>query len=390
MIDLKKSALEIVKIFNQNNYLCLAVGGYVRDLLRNDEIFHDLDFVTDASVGKVLEILKEAQIKVLPLGMKYQTVCAFVDGKTFEISSFREGSRSLKEDAAHRDFTINALYQDLLSGEIFDPLNGQFDIHNKILRFVLSPEERIFEDPLRILRAYRFYSTLGYKFEESTLLACRKHSHLLAKKITPERIHSELLKLMEGKFYPDLFQNHFEVFSFLFPELHISDSLLFHPLNPFLRLACLFHNQNEKNVRIIVKRFLFSNEERNYLLFFVQGFLLLSSPCHLINVRRLINIAHQDFLVRAPEILQDFIFLCREFSPYVEFGRVLEDQNCFSPLGFFSPLSGHEIQQEFNLVQGLEIGKLKSFLQDKVEEGSLGVADKNEAYRLLHSIFDKV
>lgn len=383
MINLKGSALKIVEALNEQGFLCLAVGGFVRASFTEDEIPSDLDLVTDAPCEKALEILKGNHFKVLPIGLKHQTITVMIGDHAFELSSFREGSCDLVQDASHRDFTINALYQNLESGEILDPLKGKADITDRLLRFVLSPEERILEDPLRILRAYRFYSTLGYEFEDETLFFCRKHRHLLLEKITPERLHHELLKILSGKFYTSLIEKHFDILLSLMPELRFEEVILPHTSKPLLRLAGLLHYHDEKTLKIISKRFLLSNFERDYLCFFSQGFAFLSSKCELKSVRHFINTAHQQFTHLAPELLNDFILFTQTRSRFGEHRRLLFDQMLLSPQGFMSPLTGQEIQKFLKLEQGIEIGKYKKYLQEQVEEGVLSLGDKEQAYQFL-------
>src|SRR5699024_2990170 len=104
----------------------------------------------------------------------------------------------LYNDLKHRDFTINAIAMDI-NKHIIDPFNGQNDINNKIIRGLHDPESRLIEDPLRILRAYRFVSELDFSLDSSLIRAIKAVNPQL-KTIAPERISQEFTKLIQGRY----------------------------------------------------------------------------------------------------------------------------------------------------------------------------------------------
>ena len=183
------------------------VGGAVRDCLFGLPV-SDVDLATPIEPRAVIDRLESAGIKAIPTGIDHGTITAVADGNVFEITTLRrdvstDGRRATvafssdwKEDAARRDFTINALYADPDSGEIFDYFGGLADLENRCLRFIGDADERIAEDHLRILRYFRFLARFGDgKVDDVAIAACAAGaSKLMA--LSRERIASELMKIL--------------------------------------------------------------------------------------------------------------------------------------------------------------------------------------------------
>ena len=173
---MEEKALEILKIFNENNYEAYVVGGYVRDYVLNRKT-NDIDICTSATPKEILEIFDNVMIS----DMKYGSVVISYKGYNFDVTTFRkeikyEGNRKpvkikyikdLKKDLLRRDFTVNTLCMNS-RGEVIDILNIKNDLDNKILRTVGNPRYRIKEDSLRILRCVRFATILDFKIEDKT------------------------------------------------------------------------------------------------------------------------------------------------------------------------------------------------------------------------------
>lgn len=183
------------------------VGGAVRDLLLG-ETPGDLDLATDFEPDEVIRRLEAAGIKAVPTGIDHGTITAVSSGTVVEVTSLRadvstDGRRATVEftkdwqaDAARRDFTINALYADPLTGEIFDYFNGLDDLKSRTLRFIGDPLQRIAEDHLRILRYFRFHARYGHGESDPTAVAaCAERANDLMA-LSRERIADELLKLL--------------------------------------------------------------------------------------------------------------------------------------------------------------------------------------------------
>ena len=191
-------------------YRALFVGGCVRNALLGEPVA-DVDLATDATPENVTNIAEKAGFKVVPTGFDHGTVTVIATGKPHEVTTFRrdvetDGRRAvvafstdIAEDAARRDFTMNALYADR-EGTVIDPLNGQPDLQARHVRFVGNPETRIREDYLRILRFFRFHASYGdpaHGLDEEALAACAAFSAAL-ETISKERIGSEMRKLLSA------------------------------------------------------------------------------------------------------------------------------------------------------------------------------------------------
>ncbi len=183
------------------------VGGAVRDSILGLPV-SDIDLATKLHPEKVIDLLQAARIKAIPTGIDHGTVTAVANGQTVEITTLRrdvstDGRRATvafaedwQEDAARRDFTINALYADPVSGEIFDYFGGLDDIKIRHIRFIGDPAQRIAEDHLRILRYFRFLARFGGdQVDAAALEACAASTKSLMA-LSRERIAGELLKIL--------------------------------------------------------------------------------------------------------------------------------------------------------------------------------------------------
>jgi len=183
------------------------VGGVVRDTLAG-QVTKDIDLATPLLPEMVIEKLSAARIKCVPTGLAHGTVTAVVEGRPFEITTLRrdvstDGRRATvtftddwEEDAARRDFTVNALYADPDTGEIQDYFGGVADLEAGIVRFIGEPLTRIAEDHLRILRFFRFNARFGKGGPHAESLdACRVRANDLMA-LSRERIAMELLAIL--------------------------------------------------------------------------------------------------------------------------------------------------------------------------------------------------
>ena len=183
------------------------VGGCVRDTLLGLPV-SDIDLATKLAPQEVLDRLQRARIKAVPTGIAHGTVTAILEGRPIEVTTLRrdvstDGRRATieytddwREDAARRDFTINALTADPASGRIYDYFNGLADLEARCVRFIGDPLTRIAEDHLRILRFFRFHARFGAGEPDSpSLEACAARANDLMA-LSRERIADELLKLL--------------------------------------------------------------------------------------------------------------------------------------------------------------------------------------------------
>jgi poly(A) polymerase len=198
---------DLLTVLGAEDGLIRFVGGTVRDELLG--IPHaDIDLATRLAPAAVMERLATTKIKAVPTGIDHGTITAVSRGQVAEITTLRrdvatDGRRAVvaftedwKEDAARRDFTINALFADPVTGDIFDYFDGLDDLEKRHIRFIGNPLERIAEDHLRILRFFRFHARFGSgELDPPALEACTARANDLMA-LSRERIADELLKLL--------------------------------------------------------------------------------------------------------------------------------------------------------------------------------------------------
>ena len=206
MLFLPPDTEYIIETLQKNGHESYAVGGCVRDMLNGDTP-HDFDITTSAEPETVMSLFE----KTVPTGIKHGTVTVIINGIPNEVTTYRTDGeyrdhrrpdsvifvKSLREDLARRDFTVNAMAYNKKDG-LIDCFGGKDDVKNRILRAVGEPERRFYEDALRILRLFRFSSVLGFDIEENTLKAALEFVGTL-KNVSAERIYAELLKALCGK-----------------------------------------------------------------------------------------------------------------------------------------------------------------------------------------------
>lgn len=191
--------------FSKNSFL---VGGCVRDFSLG-KVPKDFDVVTDVPMATAKKAFEASDWKVKETGESFLVLSISKDSQQYEVANFRkdgvylDGRRpssveigTLQEDAERRDFTVNALYWNFLTGEVLDPLGtGLDDLKTKLLRFIGRPKDRIREDYLRVFRYYRFLKK-GFTPHPKSMRACREMFNEAYQKTTPERVRAELEKML--------------------------------------------------------------------------------------------------------------------------------------------------------------------------------------------------
>lgn len=217
---------EILAKLEKNGFEAYFVGGCVRDSFLQIKT-HDSDICTSATPQQIKACFK----KTVDTGLRHGTVTVLTDEGMFEVTTFRrEGtysdgrrpdyvtfSSTLIDDLSRRDFTMNAIAMDK-NGNIYDPFDGLSDIRKGIIRAVGNPDNRFYEDALRIVRALRFSATLGFQIEEKTATALLNQKQRL-EHISVERIFSELKRLLIGKNVGEVLTSYRDVFGQIIPEL---------------------------------------------------------------------------------------------------------------------------------------------------------------------------
>lgn len=251
-------------------YEAYVVGGAVRDALRGITP-HDYDMTTSATPEEVKAVFSDE--RVIETGLRHGTVTVRLEDCPIEITTYRiDGpyrdhrhpteicfTRSLKEDLARRDFTMNAIAYAPEVGYV-DPFDGIGDIRRRVIRSVGKAETRFEEDALRILRAIRFAAVLGFSISPDTAVAARSTCGLLSH-VSGERIRDELMKMLVGAHIGAVLRTYADILTAPLPELrpllscpqetpyHLYDAWEHTvrvveglPADPILRLAGLYHD----------------------------------------------------------------------------------------------------------------------------------------------------
>lgn len=280
-IKVEKPVADILKVLNEAGHEAYCVGGCVRDsvLGRKPE---DWDITTSALPLQVKSLFSNC----VDTGIKHGTVMVISEGKGYEVTTYRvdgeykDGrhpenvsfTRNLKEDLKRRDFTINAFAYNEKEGFI-DMFDGLSDLKNSLIKAVGNPDERFSEDALRIMRAVRFASQLGFDIEEHTYKAIASHSTNLAN-ISAERIRVEFEKTLMSKnphmvnLYKDL-----NMAKYVIPDVHNkcfdkSKNDLYkkfdekNPQSKYLRLAVFFENVDSEIVDDVLRKMTYDNKTK--------------------------------------------------------------------------------------------------------------------------------
>lgn len=267
---LPDQVIKAMECLTHSGYSAYVVGGCVRDSLMGITP-HDYDICTDCTPDEFSEVFTDA--KIISTGIAHGTCTVIIDHLPIEITTFRSEEnysdhrrpdevhfiKSHKEDMSRRDFTMNAVSFSFLEGYI-DYYDGISDIKNGIIRCVGDPEKRFEEDALRILRAIRFVSCLGFIIEDKTKEAIFKKKALLSH-ISSERIASELDKMLAGKQVFNCITEYRDVLAVIMPEIipsfdfeqntkhhcfdvwtHIARSVELSANERSIRLCMLFHD----------------------------------------------------------------------------------------------------------------------------------------------------
>ena len=268
-------ARRVIEVLEAAGFEAWCVGGFVRDSLLGRPV-SDIDIACSALWPQTEEACLAAGMRVHRTGEKHGTVTVVCDDAAFEVTTFRvDGAysdarhpdevrfvRSLKEDLARRDFTINAMAYHPLRG-LADPFGGLEDARRGIIRTVGDPAQRFGEDALRILRACRFSSQLGFSLDGATYQAMLEGKRGLLR-VSSERITAELQKLLLGDNVRDALLQTVDVISAVLPELvamkgfdqctpyhchdvleHTARAVAGTPPYPLVRWAALFHDMGK-------------------------------------------------------------------------------------------------------------------------------------------------
>ena len=251
-MNLPSDVLFILNKMKESGYSAHVVGGSVRDSLIGRPL-GDFDITTNATPDETKAVFED--YKTVDTGIKHGTVTLVLDGIPYEITTYRvDGDYKdnrhpecvtftdrLEEDLARRDFTVNAMAYDPTLG-LSDPFGGREDAEMKIIRAVGDPRVRFDEDALRILRALRFASVLGFRIEDATAAAARELASRLTF-ISKERVYTELKKLIMGVDATKILAAYSEIFEIILGGIVIEklpEKALFNKADYYSRLASIF------------------------------------------------------------------------------------------------------------------------------------------------------
>lgn len=458
--------LKLFKIISEaaerNNQSVYIVGGYVRDLLMKRKASTDIDFVTEQSGIELAQNVAQDIDPKLKVSVFKTYGTAMIKYKDLELEfvgarkeSYTENSRkpeveggSLEDDQKRRDFTINAMAISLNKdnfGELIDPFNGIDDLEKEILRTPLEPAQTYSDDPLRMMRAVRFASTLSFTIENNSLNAIKQEAERI-KIVSMERIMVEFnkimmsakpsvgLKLMEQTgllklVIPELIelkgveevegQTHKDNF---YHTLEVVDNISENTDNLWLRWSALLHDIGKAPTKKFVEgtgwtfhghEFLGSKMVKSLFqrlklplgsdMKYVQKMVKLSSRPIALITDDASDAALRRLLFDAGENLEDLFTLCKadittknskkqeKFKKNFEYVavKIKEVEEKDHVRNFQPPITGEEIMEMFNLKPGREIGILKEKVKEAILEGVIP-NEKEEATQFVIAEAEKL
>ncbi len=411
----KKDLEFISSKIKESGHESYLIGGSVRDLILGKKP-HEYDLTTSSHPEHVKKLFK----RVIETGIQHGTVTVMLADNAYEITTFRkdidytDGRRpdkiefgaSLSEDMKRRDFTMNAIALNILSGKMIDENNGIADIQNKLIRTIGNPLERFGEDGLRPIRAIRFQSTLNFQIESETYKAIFLTRHI-TEKISRERFHDELNKILNSQnafigLY-ELYKNQiFELFTneIFTKNLNLEllkniDKLEVSPLG--LRLAFLLNllledNDKLSKAEVILKDFRYSKSNSKDALFYLELF------NDNYNIENMSVIEIRKFLSKIVSytgkreielILKGFLSYIRIFSDKIQFqnfeNTISDILNSNSPLTLKElAVNGNKIIEKFPEIDKRKLGFiLQGILKQILEDPELNEEEK--IFRLIET-----
>ena len=252
-VKLNENATYIISRLESHGFSADIVGGSVRDFLLGKEP-NDFDITTNATPDEMRRVFSD--LKTVDTGIMHGTLTVVIDKEPYEVTTYRldgeysDGrhpdtvsfAKEIKEDLSRRDFTVNAMAYNPARG-LTDLFGGRTDLDLRLIRAVGDPRVRFSEDALRILRALRFASSLGFNIEENTAIAVKETRNLLSR-VSMERIFAEWKKLIAGTGACHIISEFSEVIEVFLPEISgfsIPSADAFDLASPDIRELLLFH-----------------------------------------------------------------------------------------------------------------------------------------------------
>ena len=329
----------IIDTLESNGYEAYAVGGCVRDSISGTEP-KDWDICTPALPEQTIKFF--AGHNIIETGLQHGTITLRINHKSFEVTTYRVDGvytdnrrpdkvgfvNDLRTDLSRRDFTVNAMAYNPEKG-IIDFFGGVKDLNSGIIKCVGDPNKRFQEDALRIMRAMRFASVLGFEIENKTSQAMLENKNLL-QNISAERISAELNKMITGKNIRNILSRHISVIAEIIPEISaVTDFIGFTGLENIpaavaLRLTMLFCDINieSETAKKILRRLKYDRKtvETVSQLILYYGFDILTERKH---IKKWLNRIGEERFRQLLEIKKadEIKFLLNE---------IIEQKQCFS------------------------------------------------------------
>jgi tRNA nucleotidyltransferase/poly(A) polymerase len=397
-------ALVVLKILITAGHAAMFAGGCVRDRLLGVAP-KDYDIATSARPEQVTVLFQSRQMRVIPTGIEHGTVTIMTHSGPVEITTLRrdvktDGRHAIVDfegatfdtDAARRDFTINAMFEDE-SGQVHDFYGGLQDIKNRILRFVGQPEARIREDYLRILRYFRFWARLGFAPDQEALTAISCEAHGL-KYLSAERVTSELWSIFSAPHKVDalIAMAKSDILGKLIPDaspidqralLMLRDAELL-PKNtiPWVTLTLLMGlgrsaNWTESRLLAFARQWRLSDKDSQTLSVIFSGWEALPSlersTADALDFNEMIEKKS-----RGPSITELFgplwSFFARHFYDDLRLeitGWLMAIDKAFGHRRLATlPLSGHDVMEAFPSLEGKSVGDILSHLRRAYRNGA--------------------
>ena len=381
--------------FQKHGYECYVVGGAIRSVLLGLPV-HDYDLTTDALPEEMKKVFQDYH--TIETGLKHGTLTVMSDHHPIEITTYRKDSeysdhrhpdgvtfsKTVMEDCARRDFTINAMCYNEQEG-LLDFFHGREDLTDKILRCIGDPYQRFNEDALRILRALRFAARLGFTIDPQTKKAILDLRETLDY-VSRERIHEELAGFLEAGDCAGYLQEYKSVFAVFLPWVKdtnedewklTAERIDAAPADPLVRMAVLL-SCYAADPKETLEKLKYSTNEKNRILNMIQ---YQKMPVNdRISIRKVLNKINNPFPV----------FLSYKKSLYPDtdekhaldiYETVLENNDCFSLKAL--AINGNDIKNAG--MKGPEISASLNWCLQQVIEEKL----PNEKAALMQALSDR-
>ncbi len=400
--------IEIINKLNQFGFEAYIVGGALRDMLLGKSAY-DIDIATNANYDDIITIFPGSNV----VGNSF--LVAIIDG--IETTQYRKDiyygfsdkycnilpANSITEDLERRDLTINSMAYNPSTGEIIDPFGGMEDLENRIIRFTGNSNDRIIEDPCRIIRACRFAAEINsIEVHPESFNALKKHADLI-RYIPPERIRLEILKCMQ---YPNAsiffcLLHTIGILNNIIPELsrgydhphgtHHGESIFDHNMicgdsisckYPLLKLAGYLHDVGKpysfyKHKKIgadivgeRLKALKFSNYEINYITNIIKNHMLQINGVNDKTLRKLmLKVDYKDFMrIRIADGIAD---PASDNFSYSEIRQIMKRFKHLNESKFEIKdlaVNGYDVMQVLNISPSSKVGEILKYLYDIVLE----------------------